>query len=352
MKKILITIIKMSIMTFLLFLVLNQVHWYDYEIIQDGESVFKMGILSSLKQSNKIFLFFALFSNWISYCILAYRWKSLLEVAEIPIGVIDAIKLTFIGNFFSQLIPGMVGGDLLKAYFFSKNSSKNSSKKTQIFINVFIDRLFGVFGFAVIAAIMLIIIMLLGYGNIQSLYKPLVSLIIIFIIILTGITILLNQKLNKFLLSINLFNSISLSKYIKKVFDSIYLYWNKSGYFIKIFCLTFIAQVFSIVSVMLIGYGLNLQIGWVYYLLYVPLIVIISAIPITPGSVGLTEGLYLVYFASTANNSKVLVLAVLVRFLVIITNMLGGFLIFFDKKVFLTNFNFKEVKRSIDEVQN
>ena len=117
MKKILITIIKMSIMTFLLFLVLNQVHWYDYEIIQDGESVSRMGILSSLKQSNKIFLFFALFSNWICYCILAYRWKSLLEVAEIPIGVIDAIKLTFIGNFFSQLIPGMVGGDLLKAYF-------------------------------------------------------------------------------------------------------------------------------------------------------------------------------------------------------------------------------------------
>ena len=77
------------------------------------------------------------------------------------------------------------------------------------------------------------------------------------------------------------------------------------------------------------------------------LIIIISAIPITPGGVGVMEELYLIYFASVSNNSKVLVLAVLVRFTILIANLPGGLIALLDKHTFKTNI--KEVRNSIEK---
>ena len=43
-------------MILLIFLVVRQVHWNDYEIIEDGKSVIKLGIVSSIKHVNEIVL--------------------------------------------------------------------------------------------------------------------------------------------------------------------------------------------------------------------------------------------------------------------------------------------------------
>ena len=48
----------------------------------------------------------------------------------------------------------MIGGDALKAYIFSKNTTT----KGPVFVSVFVDRLFGLFGYTMFAAIMLLII--------------------------------------------------------------------------------------------------------------------------------------------------------------------------------------------------
>ena len=98
---------------------------------------------------------------------------------------------------------------------------------------------------------------------------------------------------------------------------------------------------------MLVGLGLSLQIQWYLYFLYVPLIIIISAVPITPGSVGVMEELYLIYFVSASNNSKVLVLAVLVRFAILISNLPGGLVALLDKQTFITNI--KDVRKSMQK---
>ena len=48
--------------------------------------------------------------------------------------------LYFIGHFFNSFMPGATGGDFVKAYYASKESSH---KKTEIVATVFIDRLVG-----------------------------------------------------------------------------------------------------------------------------------------------------------------------------------------------------------------
>jgi uncharacterized membrane protein YbhN (UPF0104 family) len=80
----------------------------------------------------------------------------------------------------------------------------------------------------------------------------------------------------------------------------------------------------------------------------VPLIIIISAVPVTPGGIGVMEGLYMIYFASAANNSKVLVLSVLVRFIIMIPSLMGGFVVLLNKKIFMKDL--KEARLSDSKV--
>ena len=80
-----------------------------------------------------------------------------------------------------------------------------------------------------------------------------------------------------------------------------------------------------IASIVLAGQSLSLSIPWYKYFVYVPLIYIISAVPITPGGAGLVEAFYKFFFVSAAvGNSQVVALALVVRLLDIARGLPGA----------------------------
>ena len=60
-----------------------------------------------------------------------------------------AILLGFIGNVFNLVIPGAVGGDLIKAAYLVRMHVK----KTQAIASMVIDRILGLLGLFILAAI-------------------------------------------------------------------------------------------------------------------------------------------------------------------------------------------------------
>ena len=95
MKKSFLITVKYIVMIFFIFLIVKQVHWYDYSIIENGVIVNKSGIISNIKQVNGFILICALLLTLISYCLVGYRWKQLLRIIDIPIQTKEAVKLTF-----------------------------------------------------------------------------------------------------------------------------------------------------------------------------------------------------------------------------------------------------------------
>jgi uncharacterized membrane protein YbhN (UPF0104 family) len=77
--------------------------------------------------------------------------------------------------------------------------------------------------------------------------------------------------------------------------------------------LTVLSQVCYIGGAVLIGLGLGLGTPWYLYFVCLPLIQIVSSVPLTPGAVGVLEKLYQVYFTVGCTGSQALALAVLVR---------------------------------------
>lgn len=77
------------------------------------------------------------------------RWSILVRALGLPFRLRDALRLGFIGNVFNLVIPGAVGGDVVKAAFLCREQAR----KTQAVASMVIDRVLGLLGLFVLAGL-------------------------------------------------------------------------------------------------------------------------------------------------------------------------------------------------------
>ncbi|MEZ0231016.1 MAG: YbhN family protein, partial [Planctomycetota bacterium] len=75
-----------------------------------------------------------------SIAIITARWWLLLRVEQIEIPLTDALKLTLVGHFWNNILPGAVTGDVVKMYYLGR---KAPDKKAEAYATVMIDRVIG-----------------------------------------------------------------------------------------------------------------------------------------------------------------------------------------------------------------
>jgi uncharacterized protein (TIRG00374 family) len=78
-----------------------------------------------------------------------FRWFFLVRVIDERFTLRAAMLLGFIGNVFNLVIPGAVGGDLIKAAYLARMHIK----KTQAIASMVIDRIVGLLGLFILASI-------------------------------------------------------------------------------------------------------------------------------------------------------------------------------------------------------
>lgn len=90
------------------------------------------------------------FLVYMSAVLLTFlRWFALVRALGLPFRVVDAIRLGFIGNVFNLVIPGAVGGDVIKGAFLCREQAK----KTQAVASMIIDRILGLIGLFLLAGL-------------------------------------------------------------------------------------------------------------------------------------------------------------------------------------------------------
>jgi uncharacterized protein (TIRG00374 family) len=78
------------------------------------------------------------------------RWFLLVRAVDLPFTYRNALRLGLVGYFYSMFLPGSIGGDLVKAYYIAKD---NPRKRALAVATVVTDRLFGLFGLLLLAAL-------------------------------------------------------------------------------------------------------------------------------------------------------------------------------------------------------
>lgn len=111
-------------------------------LLSSGKLDFKL--LGTLKQ-HPIAVAMAVIVSILNFGLVSIRWRSILKArSTVDIPLSGMLKITWIGQFFSSVLPGSVTGDLVKLVYLQKYE-KNFSKQF-LFASILIDRLMGLSG--------------------------------------------------------------------------------------------------------------------------------------------------------------------------------------------------------------
>lgn len=80
----------------------------------------------------------------------AIRFRWMLAVQGVHITLARSFALTFLGNFFNNFMLGLTGGDVVKAY----SLARETHRRTEAVVTVFLDRVVGLAALALLAALM------------------------------------------------------------------------------------------------------------------------------------------------------------------------------------------------------
>lgn len=351
-RNVLLVAVKLLIATVLLGWVLWQVHWSDYVRDRQGQEynllgsadgrpghlrvytgilwwqsesvrpssefvpvsettseVRRWGFVTTIMNIRVALAVPAFFGMLVCLLLLSVRWRVLLKAGDVEISAWEAVRLTFLGQFFNAVIPGTVGGDLVKAYYVSKHTSR----KAAVLVSILMDRVLGLGWLGCLAGTVLVCIWLTGAADREQLRMPAILVVVVLGLVTLTFLFVLSSRFRRVLHLQRLYRRLPIARYLAAAGEAARLYRRRLGAVAAAVGITTVGQVIWIGSLCLIGRSLSLPTPWYNYFVYIPLIYIIGAVPLTPGGVGLVEKFYVVFFSATSSPSSILALALLAR---------------------------------------
>jgi len=250
------------------------------------------------------------------------RWSIILDAQGLEMSAKRCFSVYFIGQFFNSFMFGSTGGDLIRAFYAAKETHH---KKTEAVATVFIDRMIGLIALYLIAAIMLTVRVKFFLSQWET-HLP--ALIMIGMILATMVALIVVFNINRFAnwpLVDRIKRHPTLGRTIKRVLISIYLYRRRTGVLIRTSLLSLLIQALTVTQCYCIGRCFQINIGVVDYLTVIPIIISIAAIPITPGGLGIREGLAVTLLgAMGVNSAQSLPLSLMIFFISVAWSLVGG----------------------------
>ena len=257
-NKILFFILKLVVSSSLLYFVLSNA---------GVEKVFAI-----IKTINPLAFIGVIFIYIASIYVSSIRWRLLLP-EEFKGKRLFSFYL--IGSFFNTFLPGIVGGDAVKAYYLYKETNKGSLS----FASVFMDRYIGFISLMTIALISFVA----GFKYVKgSLIEWLLPIIVLSFLI--GSFAIFRLRLGKGI------------KALSEFYGYFSEYRSQKMVIIKTLMLSCGIQVMAILSMYIIALGLGQHIYLSYFFIFFPIIVTISTLPISISGIGLREGAFVLLF--------------------------------------------------------
>lgn len=291
-----------------------------FSSLTGAPGLIRPGFYSCLKGLGTGYMALALLSFFASILFLALRWEILLRVQRVSLPRASVLKLTFLGDFLNNVLPGIVGGELAKAYL----AVRQGAPAAPVLMSLSIDRVLGLAGLAGQAALMLPVLLSVKQVDPAVSRLILISLGVTFVLVLVALTFVFSRRLRSWIPIPGWIAGSRAGGFLQALFTSADLYAERPGYLVMSITLTALSQITWVGTVVMIGFALDLEnVGWTDYFVYVPMIFIIAAVPVTPGGAGLLEQLHLFFFAAAGNPSKILAMVLLYRLVTLVCGLPG-----------------------------
>jgi glycosyltransferase 2 family protein len=238
-----------------------------------------------------------LFATYLS----SLRWKLLIPCT---VETRRLFSMYIVGSFFNTCLPGIIGGDAIKAYYLNaelKQCPPDDAPHSGLgngaisVASVFMDRYIG------LAALLGIGLVVFPAGfDLLSKTPAVWAMPLLVVGFIAASVLLFRFRLGERL------------RFLVGVYDYFSLYLAKGRVLLKAFLYSLAIQLAVVISVYVLARGMALDVTFLSLLVFLPLIILIAMIPISISGIGIREGAF-VFFLGTMGVSpdKAMTLSIL-----------------------------------------
>ncbi|MCZ6632839.1 MAG: lysylphosphatidylglycerol synthase transmembrane domain-containing protein [bacterium] len=273
MKRILGLLVKVGISLGLVWWFLQQVAWDEVET----------AVLSADWRWVLLSVGLFLLSNLLG----ALQWGMLLKAQNIRLSLPQVILLYFVGVFFNNFMVGNIGGDAIRVY----DLKRMTGRGTAGFAATFLDRLIGLFTLSCFS-----VVAFAGSPGLWDsvLWMPIGCLGLgLFGILCFGFS----RRLSSAILSLaSRALPVGVVGVLKDIREGFVLYRKEYGLLFRVGCVALCVQLCRMGVYYASGEALGLSVVFRHFLVFIPLIAIVAAVPISFGGIGVRENLGVLMF--------------------------------------------------------
>jgi uncharacterized protein (TIRG00374 family) len=312
-KAILWHVLRLAVMAALVAYVVSQAEWND-TVRPDGTPVQGLKTIAARLAQEWWWVAAALGIMMLQSPIGAVRWRLLLGVQGIHITFLESLRLTYIGWFFNNWMPGGMGGDLVKAWYIARRTHQKAEAVTVVFL----DRLIGMVSLAVLGAAAV-----LATLSDERVRAARIILAVFLGLAAAGGWIFYSRRLRRLVRLDRWLARLPVGHVVARVDQALFIYRHHKGTVALSVVYSWAAQAASVFAIYFLATGLGSAGRLVQFFVNVPIIFIgWSLIPV-PGGFGVAEGLAQQLFTAsvlgvrTAAEAATLALTMILAFRVV-----------------------------------
>ena len=249
--------------------------------------------------------------------INAFKWKQLLKAdgSDIPLGPLVGSYL--VGSFLNLFLPSNIGGDAYRVYYVANRSKRTAHS----FASVLADRLSGF----VVLVLFGFVFGIVGFSKLPSprvLWIPAIATAILF----TAIGTLMHRRFATWCIDTFLPRSWEkLRNFGMQLLESVQQYKSAPGVFLKTMSLSVLFQFNACCCVCVLARSLSLDTPFIYFLIFVPFISLLEALPISIYGLGIRDNAYVLFFTTVGlSAAQAAAMALAYVIMTLIYSSLGG----------------------------
>lgn len=227
--------------------------------------------------------------TFLGLLVGALRWHTILRAAALPLPWSKVFSIFFIGQFFNSFMLGACGGDLARAFYVAREWP---GKRAEAAATAVIDRAVGLLVLVAFGSAVIIYRFHLFFDHIGNRWMG-----YLMISFLAGSVVLLVLLLRK-----NLFEhwaffqrwerQTTLGATFRRLYDALFLFHRQPRALVLAVALSFLNMTLLTMACLCFGASLGVDLRVRDYFTVFPVITVLSSLPLTPGGLGVREGLF------------------------------------------------------------
>lgn len=261
------------------------------------------------------FIYLLLFANT---ALSSWKWKLLLAADGVRVPLRALLSSYLIGTFFNLFLPSSIGGDTYRIV-----DARRHGGAAKSFASVFADRLTGFLALAIWGLVFS------AAGGARLSDRRILWLPVLVFGAMAVLVFLLVQRhlLETALRLVGVDRWERLYGFCRRVLDSVAIYRANRPLLARVFAISLTFQLMAIGIIFNISRAMGWTMPFLYFSIFVPLITLGEALPISIFGIGVRDGLYVFFFTQGgASREQALSMALVYVAITIVYSLIGGVL--------------------------